>query len=39
MYCLNQPTNCNGDEKMNYCYKGHIGPRCESCDISALMWD
>ena len=34
-YCKSLPENCiGGNASENYlCYKGHIGPLCEECDV------
>ncbi len=39
--CVNLKENCIGGVEFgdNSCYKGHIGPLCEPCDIYALKWE
>ncbi|EWS76009.1 transmembrane protein, putative (macronuclear) [Tetrahymena thermophila SB210] len=35
------PSICNeaDDQSRNGCEKGYIGPLCETCDISGIIWD
>lgn len=40
IYCSRNPENClGGKESQNHlCYFGHIGARCESCDLMGTFW-
>ena len=44
MYCANNYLNCIGDVKNMsaagdaLCAEGHIGAKCEECDILARFW-
>jgi len=39
--CDNLPSNCVGGntESDGLCYPGHIGPRCEACDLTGSYWN
>ena len=39
--CDNLDANCIGGNTSgdNGCFPGHIGPRCESCDLTGALWN